>query len=52
MRQNPSDQIPAGDSFQTPLRDLWHEVLSTGLFEVSSGERFVEQMIDRIERRP
>ncbi|TCP58712.1 hypothetical protein EV663_11842 [Rhodovulum bhavnagarense] len=35
----------------TLLRDVWNEMISTGLFEVSAGERFVEHMIERIERR-
>ena len=34
------------------LRDLLHEMAAMGLFEVSSGARVLEHMLDRVEHRP
>ncbi|TCP27369.1 hypothetical protein [Rhodovulum adriaticum] len=54
MRQHRTTAEPATQARSTTpmLRDFWNEMIATGLFEVSTGERFVEHMIDRIERRP
>lgn len=48
-RQAQSPRPPETPGFA--MREFLRELTSEGLFEVSSGERFVEHMLDRIERR-
>lgn len=51
-RTDPTDAPPRG-LLRTAIsiRDICAELAEIGLFDISRGDRFVAQMLDRIERR-